>query len=518
MASASHSDVVVASHALAEIEKLLDDRRIDAARHELEKRPSIEAARSLPVQEHYMLLRLRGRLAMEDGDWKTASELFLRAYEIAPDSDQSKQNHVLGLSLSGDLSMAYEAAKEYIESGVRTNVMAVRLVNCTSSSDQLEEQMSLIDDYRETDADLNTALCHNYIQFGAYEDARKAASRALTIAPNSPHAHLAAAMAAHSASLHESSVSRAALLQRAIEHYSMAEVRAAEEGYPRIVPEVLVNRGAVYTLLNQKEQAAADFHAVVKVVSIPSSYANRSVEFFLQEGDYRSARKLLKAVDRSTTEGQYLALVTDYQNGDDSEKETALVEMLELANMPSDREVDCRSFCVQWSINLDDFERAKACLPSEFVEKHPFQAHSLLAWIHLEAGDETLARSAADEALASSIENARKQDLRLLALVLVSLNEDARALGLLEEVTHPGIFDDDMKSLIDCAQRLERHDLLLRLCQELRESGTTDDQLQRLEVDLLNRYAPEQALARLPRSLALAVVHHPCLLPTATTF
>lgn len=73
-----------------------------------------------------------------------------------------------------------------------------------------------------------------------------------------------------------------------------------------------------------------------------------------------------------------------------------------------------------------------------------------------------------------------KQDLRLLAHVLIRLKDDANALGLLEEVVHPGFFDDEIKSLIDCAQRLERHDLLLRLCQELREAGTTDNQLHRL--------------------------------------
>lgn len=149
---------------------------------------------------------------------------------------------------------------------------------------------------------------------------------------------------------------------------------------------------------------------------------------------------------------------------------------------------------MQWSINLDDLERAKACLSTAFVKRHPFQAQTLLAWIHLEAGDEKEARAAAGNALASSIENARKQDLRLLARILVRLKDDASALGLLEEVAHPGLFDDEMKALINCAQRLDRHDLLLRLCQEVREAGTTDNQLQRLEVDLLNRYAPEQAL------------------------
>ncbi len=492
--STDQGHVVTTSRTLAEIEKLLDERRFAAARHEMEKQPDTEAAKSLPVNDQYLLLRFRGRLAMEDGDWAAASKLFVAAYEVAPDSDQAKQNHVLGLSLGGNRDKAYEAAKEHIGGGVRTNVMAARVIDCVSSLDQLAEQSSLIDQYREIDADLNTALCHKYIEFGAFDDAIHAAEQALLIAPDSPHAHLATAMAAHTAAVHLQSHRRVARLKSAVEHYDKAQKRAAEDGYRHIIPEAVINRGAAYVLLDRKEKAAADFRGIVNVVETPSPYANRSVEFFLQEEDYRSAWDLLDAIDRTTNEGQYLALVTEYHNGTAEERETALVEMLKLADTTLDREVDCRSFCVQWSIDLKDYERAKTCLSQDFVQRHAFQAKTLFAWIHRSAGEEAEARNAADEALASSIENARKQDLRLLARILIELKDDASALGLLEEVAQPGFLDDDMKALINCAQRLERHDLLLRLCEELREAGTSDSKLQRLEVDLLNRYAPERAL------------------------
>lgn len=117
--------VVDATGSLAEIEELLDERRFDVARYKIEKQSEIEASKSLPIQEQYLLLRFRGRLALEESDWTTASKMFLDAYEIAPESDQAKQNHVLGLTLSGDQDRAFEAAIKHIESGVRTNVMAI---------------------------------------------------------------------------------------------------------------------------------------------------------------------------------------------------------------------------------------------------------------------------------------------------------------------------------------------------------------------------------------------------------
>lgn len=484
--------VADATGSLAEIEELLDKRRFDVARYKIEKQSEIEASKSLPIQEQYLLLRFRGRLALEDSDWTTASKMFLDAYEIAPESDQAKQNHVLGLTLSGDQARAFEAAIKHIESGVRTNVMAIRFVDCVSSLDQLTEQSSLIDQYRDTDADLNTALCHKYIQLGAFKEAKKAADRALAISSNSPHAHLAAAMAAHSEAEHLPPSQRIVQLHSAIKHYKIAEKRAAEEGYPKIIPEALVNRGAAYMLLNQKEKAAADFRAVVNVLDAPKTYVNRSLAFFLQEEDYLSAWELLDAVDCSTTEGQYLALVTEYEYAD--EQGGIIEEMLKLADEAPDHETDCRSMCVQWSIDQHDLEQAERCLSDEFMRKHSFQAQTLWAWIHLEAGSETAAKNAVEKALSSSIENAHKQDLQLLAHVLIRLKDDANALGLLDEVVCPGVLDDDMRTLINCAQRLGRHDMLLRLCRELREAGTSDNKLQRLEIDLLNRYAPEQAL------------------------
>ncbi len=95
-------------------------------------------------------------------------------------------------------------------------------------------------------------------------------------------------------------------------------------------------------------------------------------------------------------------------------------------------------------------------------------------------------------ALEQDVQDAHTQELRLLADVFIRLEQPIKALDLLERIAPTGLLNDDTKMLITCAQRLRRHDLLLRICRELREAGERDYQMQRLELQLLSRYAPEQ--------------------------
>ncbi len=102
------------------------------------------------------------------------------------------------------------------------------------------------------------------------------------------------------------------------------------------------------------------------------------------------------------------------------------------------------------------------------------------------------AQQHATNALKQDVHDAHMQELRLLANVFIRLEQHTKALDLLERIAPTGLLNDDTKMLITCAQRLQRHDLLLRICRELREAGERDYQMQRLELQLLSRYAPEQ--------------------------
>lgn len=475
------------------IEDLLNDRRLDLARHELDKLPDTKTAESLPLTDRYKLLRLRAKLALEEGNFEAAAELFLKAYAVAPELDQAKQNQVLAFSLLGDTKQAYARATEYISAGLKTPVMVLRLLDSITSQDQLTQHASLFEALLHTDENINTVLSHKYMWFDDYAHAYEAATRALTITTDSPHAHLAAALAMHNEAVYGDRDQRLHRLQVALTHYDSALSAARQQRFKGLPPEILVNRAAAKMLLGDTHGAARDYRAAVDSATRPSVYAGRAMGFFLQEQDFGSARELLDSMDRGSREARYLALVSNYETADLPEKRTSIDDMALLAEQQWDRARECRFHCVQWALELGEPELAESFVSTAFQEEHPFQAHTMLAWIRISSQDEARAKEEALRALDESIQSAHPQELRVLAYLLVRLGEDEHALGLLEQVSRPGVLDDEMKSLITCAQRLGRDDLLLRLCRELRDSGAQDENLRRLELQLLNQYAPEEA-------------------------
>jgi hypothetical protein len=164
-----------------------------------------------------------------------------------------------------------------------------------------------------------------------------------------------------------------------------------------------------------------------------------------------------------------------------------------LADRGIDRATEARFLCVQWAIELKDFTLARQCLPESFIERQPFHGNTLLGWIELEESHEERALENANLALDSSSRVANQQEISVLARLLVHLKKDDKALPLLEQVATPGVLDEDCKRLVDCAQRLGRHDTLLRVCDELRQTNQQDDLIRKLEVQLLSNYAPERA-------------------------
>lgn len=494
MASLSGKETGTGDDLYASIEILLNERRFEVARHELCKLPDESAARSLSPEAQYKLFRLRAKLDLETGEYDSASDLFLKAYTVAPELIQAKQNQVLAFSLRGDTEKAYAQAKQYIAEGVTTPVMVLRLIDNITRKEQLGDCAPYIEAHSESDEGINTALSHKYMGFGEFDKAYEAARRALKITSDSPHAHFVAALSIHNAATHGERDKRRERLLTALEHYDAAEAAARDQRYTNLLPEVFVNRAAAKMLLGNMAGATADYRAAVGVAVQPAIYAVRAISFFMQEGDFSSAKQLLDFLDHSTQEAQYLIMVMKYHTGNVADKRMLISEMIGLAEQEWDRAVECCFQCVQWSVELNDFELAKRCLPASFQRDHPFQAHTMLAWISTSANDLQAAKDETSKALDASIQSAHPQELRVLARILVKLGDDARAVGLLEQATRPGVFDDEMKAFISCAQRLDRHDLLLRICRELRAAGEQDDQLRKLELQLLNQYAPTEAL------------------------
>jgi hypothetical protein len=483
------------SGTFGEIERLLNDRELEAAQHELDKLPTGDALAALSSDDQYKILRLRAKLALESGFFELASQLFLAAFDKRPDLEQSKHNRVLGYALVHDSSKAYELACQYLAEGLATPVMLGRLVETASTRDQILERFQLFEPYLATDQDLNVALSLKFLRLGDDAGATDAAARALTIAPQSPHSNFVAALTAHNAAVKGDWRERKAKLSRAIAHYDVALREAIQNKYANLLPEILVNRAAAHMLNGDRTKAADDYRAAAAPARTTTAYAARAVSFFLHEQQFDSAWELLGSLDRNTQEGRFLTAITEFHTTTDVAQRRRYLEALrELAQEYWPRAGECRLHGVNGALLLKDHALARSFVPEEFQRAQPFQAYTALAWIDVEDGQDDAALANANRALDQSPHDAHPTDLRLLADILNRLHQDAKALDLLEQVATPGVFNEDMQRLVICAQRLQRHDLLLRVCRELRATGQQDESMRRAEIQLLYRYAPAQGI------------------------
>lgn len=478
----------------SEIEQLFVKRNLQAAAYEISKLPCDEGLLNLPPNRHYKILRLRGKLELELGNFERASAYFLAAFDQQPNLEQAKQNRVLAYSLTGNASLAFEMASQYVKEGIVNPMMICRVIENASCESELARHQPLINSFIQDNSDVCLAMCHKLLQLEDTQAAVEVGERAVTISPESAHAHFAAGMANQKLALGSSLAERNTRLLVAFSHYDTAAAISAKEHYMSLLPEALNKRAGMHVLLGRAELAKKDYLEAVKVAQKPAAYAAHAVSYLLHLRDFVDARELLGHIDKSEPEGIFLAAVTEFHNtNDEVERRRFLQQLKSLTEIDWSRAIECHFHCVHLAILLKDTEYARSCITDSFKQRAPFQAEVALSWIAWDSNERDLALKHAESALAQDVRNAHTQELQLLAELLTKLEQHAKALDILENIATPGVFSEETKLLLTCAQRLERHDLLLRICRELRLAGEKEEQLFRLELKLLNRYSPDVA-------------------------
>lgn len=475
------------------VEELLKDRRLDAAKHEVEKLEALNSTGNLSLEDQYRYLRLKGKVAVENGQYSEAGTCFLSAFDKSPDSDEAKQNRVYGVFLQGKPNDAHDLAKQYFDNGLRNAVMASHLVHTADSVEDVDAYLAEIETLAKSDDNLCIALAYKFSADKQYEKARKFTDRALEIDSESPYAYLADACIAHEEAIYGAWRARRSNLELALKQYTTAIDLATERDYPNLLPESFTHRGVVNFLLDNLDAAVSDYQKAAACETQSGGYVARAASFFLHARMYEEAWKLRDKLDLDTLEGKFLAVGVEYHNSDSETKRQCIKQMLQLANQEWERSLECRFHAVQWAIGIHDYELGRTCVSDEFQKSHPLQAHTLLAWIYQVTNEIDKAKQETSFALEQSTESVHRQELELLASLLFELEQFPEAAMIFEQVVTPGVFDDSMKQYLTCAQHLERHDWLLRICVELRESEAQDDKVRKLELQVLSEYLPQDA-------------------------
>ncbi len=468
-----------------EIQKLFDEHKIEAAEHEIAKLPTGEETDNLTPDLQYAILRLRGKLALEQLRFDEAARLFQLAYEARPSLERAPLNHILALQLTNRHSDAYAEAASMLNEGCALPGAVSLLIRSAHSYEQIIAFRANIDAF-QTDEEVSVALAQRLIDLRHFEEATYAANRALDVCKESAHAHMVAAMVAHQTGIDGDWHLRSSRLEQALHHYSEALRLARRDKYSGLIPEILTNRARVSAFFGRCELAAQDYRAAIDVATNPCVYAPDATSYFLSVGDTVSARQLVSLLDSSTVEGQFLKLVIEYTDAEPNERQACILAMAAVATRESKWSTQAMFFAVQWAIEIGDCELADSLSDDEFLVKHPFQGNTLRAWIQLERGNRENATKIAKTARGQSSTSAHKQELAVLARVFNRLGYDEDALPFWEQVSIAGVLDENCRQLLSCAERLERHDVLIKVCTELRECNSHDKFTRNLEMQLLS--------------------------------
>lgn len=482
------------STSYAEIDKLLQDRKLEVAEHEITKLPDPERDTTLTDEQRHAVFRLKAKLALERGQFEEAARLFTLGYEACPGLLQSQQNRILAVELSGDHKRAFNETETLLNEAECSPVLVGLLIRNSRDANDLWPHQDKITEFGATDENVNLALVDKYLAWNQLESAEDAARKALAVAPRSAHAFFALGRVAHHLAFQGPWQDRVDRLAEATTYYSRAVSAAERDNYTALLPEIYTNRARVYGVLGKRDQAARDFQRAVQISDVASIYAVPAVRFLLSILDFASAQQLLPELDQESEEAAFLSTVIEFEfSQNDDDRRRHVLTMKGIADGSPDQAGEARFHCVQWAIELADIVLARDCVPESFVKQYPFQGYTLLAWIETEAGHEEQARQLADQAYDSTTRGADTQQISMLGRVLVRLGEHEKALPLFEHAATPGVFDDDCKRLLECAQQLGRDDVQLRICTELRQTRAHDSRVRELEVRLLSHYAPEQA-------------------------
>ncbi|TWT48953.1 PIN domain-containing protein [Botrimarina hoheduenensis] len=482
------------------IEELLEARKPDEAAHELGKLPSGEGG-SLPGDERYPILRLRAKVALTKNDFDEACRLFLLAYEANSTLPQARQNRALALDLSGDRATAFEETRALLEEeGINDGAWSL-LVRTAPDDDALAPYKERIDAKCAESIEVGLALAERHLSAGRDEAAQDLADQAASLEPDSAHVKFLLGRLAHRRATEGPWRQREDSILQALDLYRETAEAARAEKYFALVPEALTNRARVNAFAGDVANATADYRAALDATNRPELYAPDAVQFFLRHERFADAESLIGLLTEGSADEAIASAFLEFHGDDPAKKRAAVHRLASWALTAEIRAMEAALHAVDWAIRLEDYALAASCLSPALIEAHPLAGKAALGWIALERGDPDSAMRHARGALGSPLKGVHEEEVRLLARLLNNLGFDEEALPLFERVYRPGQLDADCKRLINCAGSIERHDTLMRVCNELRETQSQDDRVKRLECRLLLRYDRALALVRATEQL-----------------
>ena len=440
---------------------------------------------------------------------KEAAELYLEAKTHQPDDEMARTNEALGYLLFGQRKQAFELISKLREEFPRSERVLGIFIRSAPDSTSLESlEEAVPQDLLEKD-EVAAALTQRALDSGEMQKAEKFAR---TAAAANSHASGLWLLLGNIIFQSETSksyerygtealVCDTARLSEAEEAFGEALRLAKEERSTSETVAALLNRRLTRIALRKEVEAREDLEEARQIVPRDPLVIEAYGTSLRLEGRSDEAINALRDLlpDALSHHGQMTLGLLLLERGGPGDYHSAGDLLSQVAKSEERLPEDFREHCLEMGLQaFAKEEQFDAC--RELLEQVPGETVSevglktLTARLYLLEGKRDEASKGADDALALIQGTTTASDVRRLAQLLFALGRFHDALPLWQRITVPNVLSSDTKHLLECAGRLDRHDIMLETFRELRQAGVTDRILLDNELSLLEMYDTDSAI------------------------
>ena len=428
-----------------------------------------------------------------------AGELLIRAKPHQPEEEKAIIYEAVGYELIGDKPHAHGLACKLREVYPHNKTLIALWLRTGDAPVELTQLEAVAGKVAERCAEVAMALSFVCLGRGDAERAERYGRLAVKLEPDSPEELLTLGSAVQTRGYQSPrAAEKRVLLEEAKHLYDQTEALAKSRGAVHLQSNAVLNRAVVRALLDEPE--AMDDFAIAKSLDPKDPDIHRRLAAYLDDvGQSDRAIAEARAAFDLREDGEttlLLATLLWLRGGKDNQKEAlkvALVAIRQTAYQWADELLDLAAEGLQNFDRGDEIEPLMASVPTP---KLSAVAHaSILARIDLMRRDFDAANQHATRAAEAVTADTLGHDLKRLSWVLLRLERFAEALPILHRTAKLSVLSSATRELLDCANRLEAHDVIMNVCRQLREAGVEERRLLDNEIDILQQYDRDAAIA-----------------------
>ena len=269
--------------------------------------------------------------------------------------------------------------------------------------------------------------------------------------------------------------------------------------------EALLLRTDLRLLQKRSEEAEADAHEAIR---LDPENVQALLALSHLHGTAKRLDESISLLERACRKGAHPEATFLYarallQRGVPNDKQLALSLLtgLDVPLLRPELRSTVASAVVDAMVRMQSTKGAKEYLAAnaEHVRKEVVTA--LQAHIAAAEGNKVEAEALAIQAKGELTENSGTEMKEFLARLFMRIEMFAEALPLFKQLFDANIGSFDSGQLLDCAARLHRDDIVIETCAELERRGQYPWEVASFEVQYLQKYSRERAVARLDNFL-----------------